>query len=156
VANLDVKIITDRRAIEWLYADPYIARVGHDHQDACYIDSDHAKYFGAYIDDELVGAFLAIYSGWIEVEIHSLLTKKACANSRNLGKLILEKIFESGFTQRITAYVLENLKSTRNYCIKLGFVDEGMRRDVCYKNGELMGVYTLGLTRKDWEKNGVH
>jgi len=54
--------------------------------------------------------------------------------------------------QRVTAYVVEGLESAANFCLKIGFKNEGTRRDACMKNNKLVGVRILGMTRKDWGK----
>lgn len=146
-----LKQITDSVLIDALYADPYIARVGHDHRPASRIDHPAAKYLGAYVGDKLMGTFLVIQSGFIEIDVHALLTRAALPYSRVFGQLFLATAFFESGIQRVTAYVLEGLTSARNYCLKLGFKDEGFRRDACLKDGKLVGVHVLGMTRTDWE-----
>lgn len=149
---LAVLPLNDRAAIEALYRDPYIARVGHDHRAAEYIEHPAVKYLGAWIGKKIVGAFIIIESGFIELDLHALLTRQALPKSRELGRLCIAYAFQNKSIQRVTGYVIEGLEAARNYCLKLGFKDEGMRHDACMQGGRLLGVYTLGLTRKDWEK----
>lgn len=149
---LELLPLTDRHALDALYADPYIARIGHDHRPAAPIFHPAARYVGAYIGKKLAGAFLIIESGFIECDVHALLTKRALYFSRALGHMLLGLLFSTNESlQRVTAYVIESLPSARNYCLKLGFKDEGLRRDCCMQNGVLLGVHTLGMTRNDWE-----
>lgn len=149
---LELKPLNDEAAIAALHADPYIARVGHDHRPSSPVLHPAARYIGAYAYSRLVGAFLVIESGFIEWDVHALLAKRALPYSRTLGRMLLAHLFEAySELQRVTAYVIEGLTSARNYCLKLGFVDEGMRRACCMQNGNLLGVHTLGMTRNDWE-----
>lgn len=152
VSALKLMELTDMHALGEIYADPYVAKVGHDHRAAEPIVHPAAKYFGAYIDGELCGAFLVIDSGFIEVDVHALLRRSALRESRQLGRMCIDKIFENTEIHRVTAYVIQGLKTAYNYCIRLGFVDEGMRRNACMKGGKLLGVHVLGLTRSDWER----
>lgn len=149
--TIELKPLADQRALSSLYADPYIARVGHDHRAAAPIDHPSASYLGAYVDGALVGAFLVIESGYIELDLHALLKRNALPYSRRLGRLCLALAFARSDIQRVTAYVIEDLRSAFNYCMKLGFKNEGMRRDACVKGGKFYGVHVLGMTRNDWE-----
>jgi hypothetical protein len=150
---LALEPLTDQSALAALYSDPYIARVGHDHRPATPLHHPAAHYMGAHVDDVLVGAFLVIESGFIETDVHALLTRRALPHSRELGRLCLHYLFLSSAIERVTAYVIEGLTSARNYCLKLGFKDEGIRRAACMKNGALVGIYTLGITRNEWRNS---
>lgn len=147
---LSVEPIKDLAAVSAICADPYVARAGHDHRPVGAIDDPHAHYLGAYVNGELVGTFLVIETGWVELDLHSLLTKKALPWCRELGKLCIAWCFGHPIIQRVTAQIIEGLESARNYCLRLGFKVEGFRRDAIQVNGTLRGVYVLGLTRKDW------
>lgn len=148
---LELKLLNDRAELERLYADPYIARVGHDHLAASPVIHPDAYYIGAYCAGALVGAFLIIRSGFIEHDIHALLMREALPLSRQFGRMCLDHVFADPEIQRATAYVIDGLTSARNYCLKLGFKDEGYRRNACMKDGKLVGVQVLGITRTDWE-----
>lgn len=149
--KIELKPIADPGALTSLYADPYISRVGHDHFPASPISHPAARYLGAYVDGNLAGAFLLIESGFIELDLHALLSRKSLPHSRALGRLCLEFAFSAQHIQRVTGYVVEGLQTAVNYCLKLGFKNEGMRRDACQKGGKLVGVHTMGMTRKDWQ-----
>jgi hypothetical protein len=150
---LELQPITDLGALAPLFLDPYIARVGHDDRPAAPIDHPHVHYLGACVDGHLVGAFMVIESGFIEVDVHALLTRCALPHSRDLGRLCLAQAFANSVIERVTAYVIEGLTTARNYCLKLGFQIEGMRRSACRQNGRLLGLYVLGMTRNEWEKS---
>jgi hypothetical protein len=148
---LELLPLDDPDALARLYADPYIARIGHDHRPAAPISHPQARYLGAYRDRQLVGAFLVIDSGFIECDLHALLTRDALPASRAFGRLCLAQVFANPAIQRATAYIIDGLTAARNYCLKLGFKPEGYRRDACIKHGALVGVQVLGITRHDWE-----
>jgi hypothetical protein len=134
-----------------IYADPWVAKVGHDHRPAAPITHPAVRYLGAYVGGSLVGAFAVIESGFIELDLHALLTKRALPYCRELGRLCLAHAFGDTAIQRVTAYITEGLESARNYCLKLGFKVEGFRRCAVQKSGRLLGVHVLGLSRQDWE-----
>jgi hypothetical protein len=148
---LSLRPLNDPDALAALYADPYIARVGHDHRPASPITHPEVHYIGAHVDGELVGAFMVVESGWIEHDVHALLTRRALRWSRDLGAMMLARMFDDHAIKRVTAQVIEGLESARNYCLRLGFRLEGFRRDALMVGGRLRGVYMLGLTRRDWE-----
>lgn len=150
---LELQPLADQGALASLYRDPYISRIGHDDRPAAPIQHPHVHYLGARVDGELVGAFLIIESGFIEVDVHALLTRRALPHSRVLGRLCLAHAFANPCIERVSAYVIEGLTAARNYCLKLGFQPEGFRRNACRQHGQLLGVYILGMTRNEWEQS---
>jgi hypothetical protein len=135
-----------------LFKDPYIAKIGHDHRALAPIEHPHVKYLSAKLDGQQVGAFMVVESGFVEIDIHAMLSKQALEHSRDFGRLCLIWAFAHKHINRVTAYIIEGLDSAKNYCLKLGFQNEGTRRGACLKNGRLVGVHILGMTRRDWEQ----
>lgn len=138
------------KQLESLYADPYIARVGHDHRPAAPIFHPLATYLSATVDGAFAGAFLAIRQTALELELHALLKKTFLPHSRQLGHAFLAWCFNCNPVLRVTAYIIEGLERARNYCLKLGMQLEGFRRHACLQNGKAKGLYILGMTRQDW------
>lgn len=151
MAALSVFKASSLSDVAWVYDDPYIQRIGHDYRHADVIDHPLAHYYVASVDGVPVGAFLVIHSCFIEADVHALLTKKALQHSRALGLLLLDKVFRDYQISRVTAQVIQGLEKAVNYCKKLGFSYEGMKRNACKRNGQLIGVHFLGVTRQDWE-----
>ncbi len=135
--------------LESVYSDPYIVKVGHDHRPAAPIHHPAVTYLSAWVGKTFAGAFMAVRFSPIEIELHALLKRSAVKHSRDLGQVCLEWAFSRPI-QRVTAYVIEGLESAKNYCIKLGFKEEGCRRAACLQNGAIRDVYVLGMTRLDW------
>lgn len=152
MVSLALEPVKELASLNDLFSDPYIARIGHDHRSLAPIDHPHVKYLSARLNCQQVGAFMVIESGFVEVDLHAMLSRAALPYSRDLGRLCLVWAFAHKHIHRVTAYVMEGLSSAKNYCIKLGFKNEGMRRDACMKNGELVGVHILGMTRQDWRE----
>ena len=150
---LDVQPLSDQGALAPLFLDPYIARVGHDDRPAALIAHPAVRYLGARVDGELVGAFMIVESGFVEVDVHALLSRQALPHSRELGRLCLAHAFTNPDIERVTAYVIYGLNAARNYCLKLGFQYEGMRRCACRKDGQLLDIHILGMTRNDWKES---
>lgn len=133
-----------------IYSDPYITKIGHDHRPAEHIQHPAVTYLSAWIGSAFAGAFIAIRFSPIEIELHALLKRASIKNSRTLGAACLEWAFAQPI-QRVTAYIIEGLEAAKNYCIKLGFKEEGCRRCACVQNGIVKNVYVLGMTRQEWE-----
>lgn len=136
-----------------VYSDPYIVRaISHDHRPAGPVHHPIATYLSAFLDGRFLGAFLAIRYSHCEMELHSLMHRDAVRQSRDACRLAIQWCFDRG-VERITAYVIDGLDKAANFCRRLGFVDEGRRRNACMKNGHLTDVLILGLTRQDWSKS---
>jgi RimJ/RimL family protein N-acetyltransferase len=71
-------------------------------------------------------------------------------HSRELGVACLRWAFGHPIL-RVTAYIIEGLEAAKNYCLKMGFKEEGCRRRACVQNGIVRDVYMLGMTRQEWE-----
>lgn len=151
--HLSVYPFSNAAVVDAVMRDPYVARrVAHDHREPGYIFHPHVRYLAAEVDGKLAGVFTLIDFSELEVEIHAALLPWSIRQSRQLGAACLEHVFSDAAVQRATAYIIEGLESARNYCLRLGFTQEGMRRNACMKNGRLFGVHVLGITRADWEK----
>lgn len=149
---LSLARLTSEEDIRAVYADPGVLRVGHDHRTAGPVFHPEAHYLGAAVDGKPCGGFLIIESGWVEWDVHALLHGWAWRHFREFGRMCIAHCFNvCADLQRLTAQVLGSLTSARNYCIKLGFTVEGFRRDAVRVAGAPMGVWVLGITRRDWE-----
>jgi hypothetical protein len=145
--KLTVGITEDH--LKQVYEDPYIARIAPDGRSLVPVIHPLATYLSAWIDNRFVGAFLAIRYTEHEIESHALLTKSAMKHSRQLGEMFLTWSFQQG-VMRVTAHIYEYLKTAKNYCLKLGFKQEGFRRCAAVKDGRSVGVYLLGIVRQEW------
>lgn len=132
-----------------VYADPYITKVGHDHRAAAHIQHPLVTYLSAWTGSTFAGAFMAVRFSPVEIELHALLKRASIKHSRALGNACLQWAFAQPI-QRVTAYIIEGFESARNYCLKLGFKDEGRRRSACLQGGIAKDIYVLGMTRLDW------
>ncbi|QPQ55598.1 GNAT family N-acetyltransferase [Allosphingosinicella flava] len=150
--KLAVEPLSDADAINGILQHETIApKLRHDGREPGYIDHPAASYYGAYIDNRLVGVFLAIrFSKW-EVQVHVGLLPEAIRYGRSLADLFLAQVFVGQEVQRATGYVLSTLPTAANFCRKLGFEHEGTRRQACRVNGALVDIHILGLTRENWQ-----
>ena len=149
--SIAVRPLTDPQIIFDLYQSPEFSVVSHDHRPVSPVFHQLASYLGAYVGKVLAGVFLLIRFSPLEVEVHALILRKFIRQSRILGRACLAHVFAQPGVARATAYVIEGLESAKNYCLKLGFQQEGFRRTACAKDGILLGVHVMGITRQDWE-----
>jgi hypothetical protein len=135
--------------LQEVYSDSYIVRVGHDHRPAAPISHPNVTYLSAWIGNTFAGAFMVIKQSAVELELHALLKRSSIKHSRDLGVACLAWAFGHPIL-RVTAYIIEGLEAAKNYCLKLGFKEEGRRRCACVQGGVVKDVYVLGMTRQDW------
>ncbi|WP_398457425.1 hypothetical protein [Sphingomonas albertensis] len=145
---LSVEPIHDRAVIDAVLSDPWVrAKIAQDDREPGYIDHPLVSYHGAYVDGALAGVFIAVqFTRW-EVEVHAALLRPAIRHGRDLGRMFLASVFADPEVLRATAYVLGTLPSAANYCRRLGFVDEGVRRSACMVGGVPTDIVVLGLLR---------
>ena len=136
--------------LQRLYSDPYIQRVGWDEVPAQPILHPHVQYLSALVYGDFAGAFMAIRFSDREIEMHSLLRKKYLPESRELAGLALDWAFSRSLVHRVTAYITGDLVAAMNFCLKLGFKFEGIRREACIKNGVPLDVHIFGILKNEW------
>lgn len=139
--------VTDEH-LRGLCSDPYIAKVGHDHRPLARVAHPQVVYLSAWVGETFAGAFMAI-RGKVDIELHAMLKKWAVPWSRELGRACLAWAFSQPIN-RVTALVIEGLTSARNYCLRLGFKPEGIRRGACVQGGVAKDVHMLGMLRSEF------
>lgn len=137
----------DLERLRELCADPYIAKVGHDHLPLAPISSPRVQYLSAWVGERFAGAFMAFRASAIDWELHALLQRWALPWSRELGRLCLAWAFSHPI-DRVTAFVIEG--RARNYCLRLGFRAEGVRRRACVQKGVPRDVQIMGMLRSEF------
>jgi hypothetical protein len=139
--------------IEETYSDKYILScIEYDSSTPSYINHPLAKYYSAWNNKEFLGLILCVRYNKFEIEMHSLLKKESIPHSREIGKLIIEEMFNNEDVLRITAPVQGNLKSTMNFLEKIGFVKEGIKKDAIIKKAIVTDMYIYGITKKHWKE----
>lgn len=141
--------------LQEIYSDPFIARAGHDHRAFQPIIHPLASYLTASVNDMFAGAFLAIRSSHFEIEAHALIKQAFIKESRELGHEFLSWAFSIDGVQRVSANIREGLGSVRNYCLKLGFKQEGFKRQALMHCGRVEGIYMMGITKQYWRMKWV-
>ena len=61
-------------------------------------------------------------------------------------------VFQRVGLEKLNCEVIETNEAVVKLHKKFGFVEEGFRRENIIKNENRMGVFFLGLTRSDWER----
>ena len=155
--TLSVAPIADPAVINAVLQSPWIAaRIRHDTREPGYIDSPNIEYHAARVDGRIAGVFMAIRHSEYELEVHAALARWAIRHGRTLGAMFLDQLWEDLDLLRITAPVLATLPSAVNWCVKLGFEREGVKRSACRIDGEPVDVVYLGMLRSEEPGNAVH
>ena len=71
-------------------------------------------------------------------------------------KILLKYAFLERRLNKFNAYVLEGNVSSAKMLIKLGCIQEGVRRQVVYISGKYMDYILFGLTKAEFIENNVH
>ena len=139
--------------INSIYEDDYIIScISYDSCTPSPIEHPLAKYISAWYKDIFLGLILCVRYNQYEIEMHSLLTKKSIPYSHDIGKMVIDKVFEENDITRITAPVQGDLHSTMNYLQKIGFVKEGIKKDAIIKKGVLVDMHIFGITKLQWKE----
>jgi UDP-4-amino-4,6-dideoxy-N-acetyl-beta-L-altrosamine N-acetyltransferase len=65
---------------------------------------------------------------------------------------LINFVFQRVGLEKLNCEVIETNEAVVKLHKKFGFVEEGFRRENIIKNENRMGVFFLGLTRSDWER----
>lgn len=141
--------------LQEVYSDPHMARASHDHREFKPVFHPLVTYLTAYAGGHFAGAFLAIRTSSLEIEVHALIKKEFTRESRALGHEFLSWAFSRDGVRRVSANICEGLESVRNYCMKLGFHQEGVKRQSVSRAGIVGGIYIMGITKHDWSEKWV-
>jgi hypothetical protein len=145
----------DAALVDAVLSDPWIAdRLRHDGRSPCYLASPAVSYLAAYVGDDLAGVFIAGRIGSYEVEAHVALYRSGTRHGRPLAALFLARAFADPTVLRVSAPVLASLPSSVNFCRRLGFVQEGVKRAACLRDGVPTDLIMFGLTREEWLAGG--
>lgn len=151
MAAVSVERYATTEQVEQACLDPLVReRLSTDFSHPAFRQHPLISYCAAYVDGRFVGVFLAVKFSAVEVEVHALLFREAARASRELGRAFLQLAFADPLVQRVSTYVFSNLKTARNWLLKLGFEYEGCKRDAARKIGRPLDVWVFGMTRKDW------
>ena len=103
-----------------------------------------------FVDEVNLGAYLVHPHNCVTYEIHTCLLPAALgAKSKIAGRLVLDWIFSNTPCQKgITQVPQENQLALR-YALRCGMVKEGVNRSSFLKNGELLDMTQLGITKKE-------
>jgi hypothetical protein len=150
LAHMPARVVEE--VVNTICAHASVARaVTTDQRAPGFISHPCVDYLGAFVGQDLVGVFMTVEASDIERDVHALLLPQALKHSRDLGAACLHWVFNDPAVQRVTAYVSSARPSTINFCRRLGFVQEGVRRHAETRAGQPHDVHVLGITRREWK-----
>lgn len=151
--NVMLTVGITQENLDNLYSDQYILKAGQDNRPLSPVLHPLATYLTMTVSGVFAGAYLLIRHTALEFEIHSLLKKKFVQYSRGFVQIALAWAFSHKEVERVTAYVTSDMNTVKNFCLKVGFQLEGIRRNACLKSGKLCDIYMFGIVRADWSKS---
>jgi hypothetical protein len=144
---LSIEETYDDELINSFYADNFIYNgVKRDGVQTGFRSHPAIHYLLCAIDGKTAGFFIAVESSEIDWEMHACLMKWATPHSRSLAQMAINWVWARG-PIRITVPVVA--RSTVNFCKRLGFEIEGVRRNGAMIDGTLHDVTFLGLLKWD-------
>jgi hypothetical protein len=130
-----------------VYSDKYIISSFCDYDIKEPIIDKSIVYYSAYVNNDFVGCFVEVMKSPFDSELHSLLKKKALRYSRKLALSFINMIFQSRNVFRVSTTVIHSLKTVINFCIKIGFVIDGLKQNANIKNGQIQNVLQFRILR---------
>lgn len=144
---LSIEETYDEELINSFYADKFIYNgVKRDGVQTGFRSNPAIHYLLCSIDGKKAGFFIAVESSEIDWEMHACLMKWATPHSRSLAQMAINWVWAHD-PIRITVPVVA--RSTVNFCKRLGFEIEGVRRNGAIIDGTLHDVTFLGLLKWD-------
>lgn len=146
---LSIKETRNLAIINQFYLDPHI--VAGAKRDGVMLGArDHPAihYLICEIDAKPAGFYAVVQLNDIDWEAHVCLMKWAIPQARDFGAMVIDWLWAAG-AQRITVPAIK--ATTVNYCRRLGFSIEGVRRKAVSVNGARLDVTYLGLLRPEGE-----
>lgn len=142
---LSIEETYDEELVNSFYADNFIYNgVKRDGIKTGFVAHPDIHYLLCRVDGKPAGFFIAAASCDIDWEMHACLMKWATPYSRTLAQMAIDWVWERG-PIRITVPVIS--RSTVNFCKRLGFEIEGVRRNGAMIDGTLHDVTFLGLLK---------
>ena len=147
MASLKVSDISSKTERIQLYQNDYVLSAFGELHTKEPIENEFFKYHSCYVDGIFVGCFLEIIRSPIESEVHSLLFKSAIKYSRELARIFIKNLFNSRPIFRISTQVMQIHGSVINFCLKIGFVFEGIKQCADMKDGKLQSMVMFRILR---------
>lgn len=147
MASLKVSDISSKTERIQLYQNDYVLSAFGELHTKKPIENEFFKYHSCYVDGIFVGCFLEIIRSPIESEVHSLLFKSAIKYSRELARIFIKNLFNSRPIFRISTQVMQIHGSVINFCLKIGFIFEGIKQCADMKDGKLQNMVMFRILK---------
>ena len=130
-----------------VYSDKYILSSFCDYDIKEPIIDNSVVYYSAYVNNKFAGCFVEVIKSPFDSELHSLLKKHSRKHSRELAIAFIKMIFQTRSIFRVSTTVIHSLKTVINFCMKIGFVIEGLKQNANIKNGQVQNVLQFRILR---------
>ena len=126
----------------------------HVSDDSCKVD-DYTPHMNGVlwlevVEDQSLGVYLVHPHNSVTYEIHTCLLPIAWGSkARQAGKLVLDWMFANTPCQKVITQVPQTNALALRYAKRCGMVVEGNNRQSFLKNGQLLDMTQLGITKKE-------
>lgn len=102
-------------------------------------------------EDKIIGLILLHHDNSTTLKFHPYMMKEFFSKSREMMKEFYKWLLENtpDLINKVIVSIPDNQKKTYNFAKKVGFQDEGFNRESYRKNGEIHGLFNLGITRQE-------
>jgi len=126
----------------------------HVADDSCSLDTYAPPINGVLwlevVDEQSLGMYLVHPHNCVTYEIHTCLLPVAWgAKAKQAGKLVLDWIFANTNCQKVVTQVPQTNALALRYAKRCGMVVEGNNRQSFLKDGQLLDMTQLGITKKE-------
>lgn len=109
-------------------------------------------------EDDILGLISLVSINYMEqsAELHIMIGDSKNQN-RGIGTFAVQEMLNHAFNnmnlQRIELTVLEDNRRARHLYEKIGFIQEGIKRNAKYKNGEFVNMVLYSILKKEYKAN---
>lgn len=116
------------------------------------INTDSEAWVLMFVGDDLIGVYVFHPHNSVTLEIHAhILPEFRKEHSIESGIMALKWFLENGNYKKLIAQVPSVYKNVKNFCLNNGFRVEGINRMSHKKDGQIMDLTLLGITRQEVE-----
>lgn len=149
---IEIKELTNLNKINEIMLNPFVQDdISDDFSKGIELSEipQNIQFMGVYLNSELHGFYMLVPQNSVTVEVHTcLLPSLRGKNAIQAGKIIIAYMFSN--YRKIVSYVPSGNKKAEIYALLLGFKIEGINRESYLKDGKLIDMKLVGITKGEY------
>lgn len=149
---IEIKELTDLNKINEVILNPSVQDdISDDFSEGMELSEipKNIQFMGVYLNNTLHGFYMFVPQNSVTVEVHTcLLPSLRGKNAIQAGRLAIAYIFSN--YKKIISYIPDGNKKAELYALLLGFKIEGINRESYLKNGKLIDMKLVGITKGEY------